>query len=241
MEQIKGVCLNFDGVIADSSEQLFSLVKTVFDVYELPEPELRQYCLDKSKVLQPYYDAVPPVETPSVWFTEYIHELDEVDIFPEVKFALEKLREQNVPVWLVSSAPGVRIIDFCTKHDIFHLFNGLHFEVVNIAEKLRLFCKQYRLDPTQVAYVGNLPSDILEAYDADVCAISKKGISEVNELLAMFAPHQYIHELTDLLTFTSKEDLVTVDVPVVDAKENGGEKPKKKVERCVRRPHCGRR
>ncbi len=232
--QVSGFCFDFDGVLVDTPSFGFKIICEVFDFYELKPPTLVEFYRDLPKALQPYFKEYPPVKTPLEWFDEYAPNC-KPNFFAEVPQVLSTLRDRGIPMWLISANSAQWVNTLCASVNVHHYFGEVCTGIDNKSEHLSLFCKHHGFDPTEVAYVGDFPSDMQHARDAGVCAIGKSISSEeIDDLLFEHGAHHCIDSLHDLLSFVpspAEEEIIAATTYEINmwnySKRGRGNKGKK--------------
>lgn len=208
MNNIKAVIFDWDGVIADSMPSIADGIMETASYYGVnvsQEEVLDNYIQPREK----YFETLG-IDTSKIpeFNTIFLANIDKfrkpAPIFPEVKDALQFLFDKGLKLGIASTATSEHIMQELIKFELTDLFvsNLILAGEIKKEEKLKFLSESLGVSTSDIAYVGDLPSDIAAAKATSMISVGierrEKGrmrllkmhpdylLSSLNEIKSLF-------------------------------------------------------
>jgi phosphoglycolate phosphatase-like HAD superfamily hydrolase len=205
--KIKVLSFDYDGVITDSMKAVYACSMAVLRHFGLAEITFSQFY---EKFRMPYMDyyrdlglpmEVTLEEVRAVYFGLHDH-LPEQDCVDGIAELLAKVRNAGIPAVVVSAHVVAEIEAWLKNKDLYMHFDCVYGMAVDKTSILKQLASEYGCDRSEVAIIGDLPSDMRDAKAAGAIGIGLAATENMRAiLLAAGANHVFdrLEEIGNLI------------------------------------------
>lgn len=201
---IQAIVFDWDGVLEDSMSSIASGIQAVAASYGVT--------LSIENILEGYFQPKDAYYKSIGIDTSDMHELERrhdeamtnyrtpMALFPEVANVLRSLHQQGFHLGIASNGDTEYILARLREHELSDIFaqadvsGGRKIK----AEKLKDFLKKWGILPSELLFVGDLPSDIRAGREAGVQVAGIQRHELARTKLALSSPDYVFSSLTDL-------------------------------------------
>ncbi|MBO0783221.1 MAG: HAD family hydrolase [Ktedonobacteraceae bacterium] len=203
MMDIKGILFDLDGTLVNTLPLCIEALRNAFLPFKgraLSDEEITaHFGLNEEGIIRNIL-AQRWQEGMEVYLRHYQRLHEECrEPFADMTTALELLRQRGIPMAVVTGK-GVQTARMTLQYTgIEHYFDKCEFGEVHAnvkREAIGRVLKAWKIEPGQAAYIGDAPSDIVEATAAGVLPLA-----------ARWAPTETIHRLTTIQPFVTFESV----------------------------------
>ena len=187
---MKAILFDFDGTLLNNFHAVYMTAKEVASHYGILNLSEKQF---RARVRLPFTSTISSLGLSSIAEDElkrsyveiYQRRMHDVALFPDVKAALRKLRNNSLRTGVVTDTPRFLILKFL---DDLHLRG--YFDVIVCGDDtkkpkpsplpiLLAARKLGHLQPREMMYVGDMAEDVVAARSAGIisCAIYRRGLN----------------------------------------------------------------
>lgn len=171
---IRAVLFDYDGVIIDSIEEMYRGSCAVLRNSGITVPNLEEFCQTYEAPYLDYYRRLGVVasdETVKKWYFEEARN-ERASVFPEIPRVIQGLTARKITLGIVS-AHNAQAIEMKLRVENLHsYFSFVADEAHTKDETIVNFCEQFAIKPTEVAFVGDLASDMRDGKKAGVVTVA---------------------------------------------------------------------
>lgn len=187
MSNKKALFLDFDGVIADSRNVIYSSVCNVSEARRITPPSIEDLQNNSSSFLFNHLK-LKWYEVPFVVrkLKRLVAENQKyILVYPEIIFLLKIARENFDSIFILSSNSKQFIIDFLTRNNLLLYFDGIYGDVAFFRKSsyLNSISKENTIDKINSIYLGDETRDIEAAKTAQMISVAVTwGVHSRNNL-----------------------------------------------------------
>lgn len=179
------VVFDLDGTAVDSLPIHYEAIRLVCGMCNVAPFPLKEMC---RYWYAPFYDRFCELGVtlaPDHLWSVYNEKVDGklAPVFPEVITTLDALREEGIPLFVVTACGPQRTEEMLRQNYIRHYFKKVYCDQESKVEVLRNIVKSCGIEPTELVFVGDMKSDILDGIRAGVRAIGFDGGYGGSEIL----------------------------------------------------------
>jgi phosphoglycolate phosphatase len=130
------------------------------------------------------------------------NEMKNLSSFTNIPETLQVLYEMKIPLGILTSNSLENVTAWLERNKIQHLFKSIHIESNYFGKKriLQKIIKSYKIDKSQVFYIGDETRDIEAAKECDVYSIAVTWGFNSEKILSQHQPHYIARKPEDILT-----------------------------------------
>lgn len=201
----KIIFFDFDGVIADSFDIVFKIIKTI-DPKIITQDDFRRLLDEKviNRVLKKFTKDELAMVSRKLW-KEYILQMKKVKMFSGMKKVIARLA-QEYTLLIISSAITNPIRNFLKRHNVDYYFDnivGSNFINTNKTGRMKMVFKRYGVDPKDCLFVTDTLGDVKEATSVGVQSVGITWGFQKKEDLLKGKPFFIAEKPKDLLDIIS--------------------------------------
>lgn len=200
--KIKVACFDLDGTLIDSVVRGYEAVSSIFADCNIVPPPFEEWCRKYTPPDYTFFEergiTLTRQEFIDLYHDRAKHEV--AQLYPDVIECLAELNSMDVGLCLVTSQRQHVAQERCHTLGILPYFQLLRADSPDKADCLLATCRQLRLEPADLVYVGDFGHDMRDACRAGVMPI---GITRGNQTRAMLLEEGAQHVVDQLVELVS--------------------------------------
>lgn len=205
---------DFDGTLVDSFRiviEKFNLLADEFNFRKISHDEINALRDLTSKALIKYLK-IPIYKIPSVLRSarKYMHsEMQTLLPFKNLPEMLQALHSMKIPLGILTSNSSENVTKWLERNKMQHLFDFIHVEDSYFGKKriLRKILKTYKIDKSQVFYIGDETRDVEAAKKCGVYSVAVTWGFNSEKILSQHQPYYIARKPEDILTILTQADI----------------------------------
>lgn len=198
---IKNIIFDWSGVISNDIVPVYKAAMIVFEKLGAKRISLEQFRKEFDLPYTRFYEKHVPdaaEETLNRLYTEAIHSVEEPEIYPGIRDALEYLRISGVRMAVLSTHRKSKLDKEIVNYGLSGFFLSVRGSIVDKTDALTDLMKECRFRPEETAYVGDMAHDIEVGKKAGVLTIGTSWGYYPRERLAKSKPDFLIDNISEL-------------------------------------------
>ena len=199
---IKNIIFDWSGTLSDNLHPVYETCMIMFEQLGGKRISVEEF---RKKHTSPYmkfwHQFFPRLtkEKQDNLYEKAIQKVPKAKLYPGVNEALKLLNARGINLFILSSEPYSYIVEDLEKEGILRLFEKIEARVHDKVEAIRGILDEYRFDPNETAYIGDVEGDVEAGRNASVKTVAISWGFNSKERLEKSGPDLLIDNLLELV------------------------------------------